>query len=133
MTEDEILQKNLDLAIGLPDGWRALYQKLIHELAKVDGTATVVQTKEKFGEMRVYLKAYSEPAFALTDSATASSRTLCQQCGEPAVLSRSADGFYATVCSQHSEGFEPANFSPMRHVRVLIPKPDDDVEDNASW
>ncbi|QUT06071.1 hypothetical protein KFK14_00785 [Sphingobium phenoxybenzoativorans] len=133
MTEDEILQRNLELAVALPTGWQALYRQLIHDVAEVDGTATVVQAKEKFGEMRVYLKAYSEPAFALTDAATARSRTLCQTCAEPAVLSRTTDGFYATVCSQHSEGFEPANFSPMRHVRVLIPKPDDDVENNASW
>lgn len=133
MTEDEILQKNLELAISLPDGWRTLYQQLIHEVAKVDGAATVVQAKEKFGEMRVYLKAYSEPAFALTDAATARSRTICQQCAEPAVLSRTNDGFYATVCPQHSDGFAPADHSPMRHVRVLIPKPADDVENDPSW
>lgn len=42
MTEDEILQRNLELAVGLPAGWQALYRQLINDVANVDGTATVV-------------------------------------------------------------------------------------------
>jgi hypothetical protein len=133
MTESEHLQKNLEWAAELPDGWQSLYRQLICDIAKVDDQAKVVDAKEKFGEMRVYLKAYSEPAFALIDSANARSRTLCQMCAEPAVLSKTASGFYATVCPQHSAGFFPANFSPLRHVRLVIPKVEDDGVVDESW
>lgn len=132
MTESEVFQKNLDWAVSLPDGWHSLYRQLIHDISAIDAEARVVQAKEKFGEMRVYLKAFNEPAFDLIDAATTRSRTLCQRCGEPAVLSRTVDGFYATVCPRHSDGFAPANFSPMRHVRVLIPKSDDVDESDPS-
>lgn len=105
---------------------------MIYDISEIYAEARVVQAKEKFGEMRVYLKAFNEPAFDLIDAATTCSRTLCQTCAEPAVLSRTVDGFYATVCPRYSDGFAPANFSSMRHVRMLIPKSDDIDESDPS-
>ncbi|HUD92172.1 hypothetical protein [Sphingobium sp.] len=126
MTNNEILVENLSRAIELPEGWHDLYRQLILDISAIDGCARVVDTKEKFGEMRVYLREYSELAFALIDAANARSRSICQICAAPAVLSRTQDGFYATVCSSHANGFRPANFSPLRHVRMVVPKAEED-------
>jgi hypothetical protein len=122
MTDNEILAENLSRVIELPEGWQDLYRQLMLDISAIDGRARVVDTKEKFGEMRVYLKEYSEPAFALIDAANARSRSICQICAAPAVLSRTKDGFYATVCSSHANGFLPADFSPLRHIRMVVPK-----------
>nr|WP_086493531.1 hypothetical protein [Novosphingobium panipatense] len=128
MTEGSTLDANLSWTPGLPEGWQPLYHEVIHAIAAIDPFAKVVDAKEKFGEMRVYMKEFDEPIFDLIDAATAKSRTLCQMCGEKGVLSRNG-GFYATVCPKHSDGFEPAKFSPMRHVRMIIPKPDGEDAD----
>lgn len=121
-TDGESLGENLGRAIELPEGWRELYLEVIHEIAVIDPHARVVQTKEKFGELRIYMKAFSEPVFGLIDQATKRSRTLCQMCGAAGVWSKTPDGFYATVCSEHSKGFEPATSAVLRHVRLIIPE-----------
>ena len=129
MTDAERLERNLAWMAELPDGWQDLYRDVIRDIASIDAQAQVVQAKEKFGEMRVYMKTYSEPVFALIDAATGKSRKLWQTCGSPGVLSKTRDGFYATVCPDHSERFEPANLTLMRHVRFIVASDDDEAID----
>lgn len=129
MTDGSTLDENLGWVLGLPDGWQPLYREVIHAIAAIAPSAKVVEAKEKFGEMRIYMKMYDEPVFDLIDEATAKSRKLCQTCGEKGVLSRN-DGFYATLCPAHSEGFVPAAESRLRHFRMIIPRPDDEAEDH---
>lgn len=133
MTEEGKLRENLCWAIGLPVGWQPLYESLIRKIFAVDPLARVVDAKEKFGEMRVYMAEYNEAVFALVDVANAKSRTICQMCGDRAVLSRTADGFFATVCSNHADGYLPATSSPLRHVRMVVPKSDLWDPDRDDW
>lgn len=128
MTDGRNLEENLGLAIELPEGWRELYRETIHAIAVIDPHARVVQTKEKFGELRIYMKAFNEPIYALIDAANAKSRNICQMCGEPGVLSKTADGFYATVCEGHAAGFAPITEFRLRHVRLQLPE-----KDRKSW
>lgn len=130
---DDMIAKNLEWAIGLPDGWQPLYGALIRKVFVADPLARVVDAKEKFGEMRVYVADYNEAVFTLIDGANAISRTICQMCGAAAVLSRTDDGFYATVCPRHSDGFQPARTSPLRHIRVAVPKSDIWDPDRDDW
>jgi hypothetical protein len=126
MTDAEILEENLRWVNGLPDGWADLYRHLIHDVHAIDAQLRVTQAKEKFGELRVYMEAYNKSVCTIIDEASRQSRFLCQTCGESGVLSRTNDGFYATVCPTHSSGFKPA-MSPMRHLRMVVP-PDQEPE-----
>lgn len=109
-----------------------MYREVIHGIAIIDPHARVAQTKEKFGELRIYIKTYNKPVFDLIDEATKRSRTLCQMCGVAGVWSRTTDGFYATVCPEHSIGFEPATTAVLRHVRMIIPERNSSDSDGQS-
>jgi hypothetical protein len=78
---------------------------LIVRLRSVDPDLVVEKAKEKFGELRVYLRSYAPGSHDLIDAASRESRRTCQRCGCPGAL-RVSDGLFATLCDQHGGGFE---------------------------
>ncbi len=125
MTDGGRFDENLGKEVELPEGWRPLYRTVVQSIADIDPNAMVIQTKEKFGELRIYMKTFNEQIYDLIDEASKQSKTICQTCGSLGVWSKTADGFYATVCADHSAGFAPAMSSVLRHMRLILPNQSD--------
>jgi hypothetical protein len=82
---------------GLPPGWFHLTQSLIEDLIRLGWDRRVLQIKEKFGTLRVYI---SQRELALVDlaiEAREKSATICQECGGPGAWIEE-HGWYATLC-----------------------------------
>lgn len=103
---------NIQWIEHLPKGWRGLFTSLLQDLEKIDPAAEVVQAKQKFGELRVYLKTGSPEAYTLIDAATRVSRTTCEKCCAAAEL-RNLRGYYRTLCDAHADGEGPTEGDPI--------------------
>ena len=119
-TATTIFEANLAWEAEVPFGWRSTYRDVIKEIFAVDETAKVSQAKEKFGELRIYMREAGQQIYDLIDAATDRARGLCQQCGSPAVLMKTTDGYYATLCESHSDGFGIAEGQPT--IRIRLPR-----------
>ncbi len=89
--------------IGCSRGWYPLIVRLDAQLAALDPGYTVHQVKEKFGGLRFYTSSETEPdvqeaMHALIDEAERASVRICEVCGSDGALSRSAGGWYRTLC-----------------------------------
>ena len=104
--------QNLEYLEHLPTGWSGLFMSLCQHLEKLDPTLEVAQAKQKFGELRVYLKRGSPEAYDLIDAATRASRATCEKCGAPAKL-RNLSGYYQTLCDAHADGEGPTQDDPI--------------------
>ena len=58
----------------VPKGWRELYDQLVGDLGKVDRDIAVIQAKQKFGGLRVYIDRLSPEAARLIEIASRVSR-----------------------------------------------------------
>lgn len=96
----------------IPDGSHALFDELVTDLDQLDATLEIVQAKEKFGELRVYLKASKPGATDLIDAATGQSKRMCQVCGSDAIL-RVTQGLYQTLRENHRGRSVPARKEPI--------------------
>lgn len=87
----------IDLVIGMSSWLQEHY----------DGTWKTSQTKEKFGELRVYHNAGDEVSREIVDTAEWLSSWICEDCGAPG-HTRTKRGWYRTVCDAHAQerGFE---------------------------
>jgi hypothetical protein len=114
------------------DGWRDLIETAAGRItdalaAAPSGSVTIVQTKEKFGTLRLYWhgKDLSSAAeHAIEDAvalAEARSGCTCEVCGRPGVLHARGD-WLATACPDHARG-EPVpivpGFENLHIVRVF--------------
>lgn len=108
---------------AVPEGWRPLLEQLGRDLKAARPTATILDAKEKFGTLRVYLKGGDQRTSELVDHAEQRSQGMCEQCGEPARL-MVQDHFYATLCPRHAAGYEPADAPPIVSLRVRFPEKD---------
>lgn len=107
---------NKEWAQALPEGWHQLYLELLDALERIDPDLKVVQAKEKFGALRVYLAAPSPELHALIDAASRASSRTCQTCGREGRLTRSGRGVLAALCDEHAAGATPAD-APIVSVR----------------
>jgi hypothetical protein len=98
MTNDDQNRQWID---ELPPGWQGLFRQLLAELTAIDPNIAVTQAKQKFGRLRVYYRPYSPDASELVDAAEQQSRTMCEKCGQPAVLMMRPTGLYQTLCERH--------------------------------
>lgn len=103
---------NIQWIDHIPTGWVGLYTSLIQDLEKLDPALEVVQAKQKFGELRVYLETGSTEAFDLIDAATRASLNTCETCGAAAKL-RNIRGYFQTLCDTHAKGEAPAKGEPI--------------------
>jgi hypothetical protein len=105
-------EQNLSHRDHIPEGWRPLFDELMTNLGALDDDFRIVQAKEKFGELRVYLKSYAPGARDLIDAATRESKKTCQVCGAEAMLRVTRD-LYQTLCEDHQGVSTPAQKSPL--------------------
>lgn len=100
---DPELKNNL-MAFGFDcgEGWYPLIHELlnkIQDIADRDGIdLQVVQIKEKFGSLRVYMNWETDEVSNLIEAYERKSVTICEVCGKPGELKRDR-GWYSTTCA----------------------------------
>jgi hypothetical protein len=102
---------DLPWGFDVGDGWRELIKQLTAEISDIVGGPDalpdfrVVQVKEKYGELRFYIRAV--PAYhgdAIDEAvlqAEARSRRTCEVCGAPGELRETEEGYLYTACAAH--------------------------------
>lgn len=83
----------------LPLGWKPLFLGLAEVLLQEN--VKVLQVKEKFGQLTVYLNEYPNDLMQLTRDIEALSETICLWCGCPAEVT--TKGYITNVCMGCSE------------------------------
>lgn len=117
-------------APSVGDGWADVLDRALRhiDMAMInespDAVFRIVQTKEKFGTIRIYYEAKSLSATtreAIEEAITlaeARSACTCEVCGREGRLYDAA-GWYATRCPRHADG-DPVPVAPGReNVRIV--------------
>ncbi|TCA41725.1 hypothetical protein E0J16_34110 [Rhizobium pisi] len=107
-----------DVVFAIEDGWLFIVQLALERIEDSlerhswIGRATVKQIKEKFGELRIYVRPLEEDDSypdALANELTAirmvsagDSQQTCEICGDLGETGNFA-GYYQTLCSKHSD------------------------------
>lgn len=96
------------------DGWRVILSDLLAEIAAVIGDPDahpdfkISQIKEKYGELRFYIRAVPAAQADAIDAAVlraeARSRLTCETCGAPGELRATGSGCLYTACTAHIVG-----------------------------
>ncbi len=102
-------------------GWGPLLRRLLQSIDSylTDPQAKkfrVVQVKEKFGSLRLYLDAPASirPALnKLVDAGCKESETTCPRCGGPAVLVTDDCGWMSVLCKEHRGARKPVAFGDL--------------------
>lgn len=94
----------------VPQGWEHLVTTLNDDIATIDPDYKIVQVKEKFGELRYYVRLSlnldddtHNHAFDLIDQATQRSRSICDICGEHGEVMWVNNDHVATRCPKHTK------------------------------
>lgn len=101
-------EEHINLAITeVPKGWRNLFKGMIEELKATGKDFYILQAKEKFGGLRVYLGAYEKfdgpDLFSeIISTYESMSFLVCQECGKTGSL-REINGWYFTLCDEHAD------------------------------
>jgi RNA polymerase-binding transcription factor DksA len=83
------------------DGWYSIVREFA-EVAEPWCRKTgshVVQQKEKYGALVIYMRSESEEVSEAIARAEAASENTCEECGAPAKLEESKSGWWSTVCA----------------------------------
>lgn len=79
-------------------GWRSLLGKLDIELRAVDPDYEVLEVKEKFGWLRVYLWSSTEEAQEIVSRFEQVSSLICEDCGDVGACDTTMTGWIKTLC-----------------------------------
>lgn len=100
--------QRLRLARGLEAGWYRIVLKLVSDLAEQakqenrgnDNYPEIIELKQKWGGLRIYIRSGSPKMQALVDAAEEESESVCQECGEREDVSAYKDrGWIKSLCS----------------------------------
>lgn len=99
-----ITLENLEEYLENPDcdkGWIPLLRSTLSSLLLVGWDGNLLQVKEKFGGLRIYIGSGTDIMFDMLDTAEQESFTICEVCGEPGKL-RMDRSWYKTLCDEHN-------------------------------
>lgn len=91
----------------IPPGWHDLYLALLLEVAEIEPGIRVVQAKQKFGALVVYVDQHSDAVARLLQVAEAHSKSVCERCGKRAELAIDKNDVLRALCTEHSMGAKP--------------------------
>lgn len=98
--------KRLLWGVECYDGWLPIIAELFQQIAEREQLqpelVTILQVKQKFGSLRVYLTP-AEPYADLVAAAEKKAAHTCEICGAPGTLCRTKNGWWETVCSMHAD------------------------------
>ena len=79
------------------EGWKGIVTGLCERLEALGRPRLkIVQIKEKFGGLRIYVEGGNKATFALVQEAEAASSAVCERCGAPGT--KTSDGRLLTLC-----------------------------------
>lgn len=88
------------------DGWLPIIAELFQQIAEREQLqpelVTILQVKQKFGSLRVYLTP-AEPYADLLAAAAKKTAHTCEICGAPGKICSTKDRWWQTVCSMHAD------------------------------
>ncbi len=80
-------------------GWSEIIKTAVAELEAIGKADQIVQVKEKFGGLRIYLNEYSDEINAIVRKAEKAAAQVCQMCGSnDEVKIRSTGGWCRAEC-----------------------------------
>lgn len=94
-----ILTRN-EFNIG--NGWLGILERLFKTLIKLGWDRTVINVKEKFGGMSVFLDNLPENATYFIIEAEKETNTICEVCGEPGEK-HTINRWVHTLCDKHRD------------------------------
>jgi len=80
------------------NGWYGILYDLFRNLSELDEDIELLEVKEKFGTLRVYIINGSDKAYDLIEEAESKSRFVCEVCGKEGKLR--SDGWLFTLCDE---------------------------------
>lgn len=82
--------------VEIGDGWHSIFEKLCEELTEIGGIR-ILQVKEKFAALTVYVYPQPDAAFEAISRAYKASKETCEFCGSPGV--QVSNGYWIkTLC-----------------------------------
>lgn len=88
-----------NLSIG--GGWYEIVSNLVDDLLELEPEVRILQIKEKFGALRVYITGYNNGLEEVILKAERASVFTCEMCGRAGTLGNQ-NGWYATRCKECS-------------------------------
>lgn len=88
------------------DGWYDLISNTLEELKSLNQNVKIIQIKEKFGLLRMYVDGGSKAGKIVFD-AERRSAAICERCGEPGVTSNNKNSWVRTLCEKCRSDKDP--------------------------
>ena len=90
-------------------GWKYLYQPILDKVEEINKDnpkpIKILQVKEKFGRLDIYLDRYENGILKDIMKASEQSSHVCEECGEPAEP-RTVNGWMYQLCDECYDKFE---------------------------
>ena len=99
---NDLQQSLMGFGFEVGDGWYGILEDLITKIKNMDAdkAVKVIQIKEKFGSLRVYVEAGWDELYGLIDAAEAKSYKTCEHCGSTDGVTQNKTGWVQTLCSK---------------------------------
>jgi hypothetical protein len=89
-------------SVGVENGWLGIIQRLFETLIKLGWNKEVLDIKEKFGGMSIFLSEIPENSHHFIIEAERQSFSVCEVCGELGEQHR-INGWIFTLCEEHRD------------------------------
>lgn len=90
-------------------GWKSLYQPILDRIEEInkdnEDKIEVLQVKEKFGQLTIYLSRYTDELRGMTIKASEKSNHICEDCGKPSEP-KMKDGWIYQLCNKCFDKFK---------------------------
>lgn len=94
------IQSSMYWGICCGDGWYDLLDKLCKYINKNDNTIEIVQVKEKFGGLRVYVNHAKNETLDKLEEFERLSYKICEECGSTENVKQTTFGWTQTLCKK---------------------------------
>lgn len=98
-------------------GWEGIWRDFVKQLKEMaNGTVQILDSKEKFGTLRVYLSCHTDEKIdELVRELEKKSKEVCIECGKPAKFVTN-DNWIAYLCEECTEKMMRRNGIPMKKL-----------------
>lgn len=97
-------------------GWEGIWRDFVKQLKEKDSTVEILDSKEKFGTLRVYLSSHSEDIDKLVEGLEKRSREICIDCGKPVEFVAN-DSWIVYLCGECAEKVMRRNGILMKKIK----------------
>lgn len=97
-------------------GWQEIWRDFVKKLKDTaNGEVEILDSKEKFGTLRVYLSPHTEEIDKLIEDLEKKSREVCIECGKPTKYV-AVDSWIIYLCEECAEKVMRRNGIPMKKI-----------------